>query len=192
MHNISFVLGNGESRLKYNLEDLRQYGVIYGCNAIYRDFLPDVLIAVDEKMVKEIQSSNYSGKFVYRVPQTLNLKSNFGFEIRHKGYSCGPTAVWLSCEHHPSLEKIFCLGFDLYGVSGKVNNVYKDTKNYLNSKSSMVPHSNWIKQLLALYKKYSQKSFYRVGDVLDEVPEEWKEVDNVRFISYDEMFNLIK
>ena len=39
-----FALGNGESRLQLDLEKLRGHGKIYGCNAIYRDFIPDVLI----------------------------------------------------------------------------------------------------------------------------------------------------
>ena len=42
-----FCIGNGESRKGFDLEKLRQHGKIYGCNAIYRDFLPDVLTAVD-------------------------------------------------------------------------------------------------------------------------------------------------
>ena len=32
-----FILGNGQSRLGVNLEKLKEYGKVYGCNAIYRD-----------------------------------------------------------------------------------------------------------------------------------------------------------
>ena len=42
-----FVLGNGESRKNINLDDLKTKGVVYGCNALYRDFTPDALICVD-------------------------------------------------------------------------------------------------------------------------------------------------
>ena len=42
-----FCIGNGESRKGFDLETLRTHGTIYGCNAIYRDFMPDVLTAVD-------------------------------------------------------------------------------------------------------------------------------------------------
>ena len=42
-----FIIGNGESRKGFDLANLRQHGTIYGCNAIYRDFMPDVLTAVD-------------------------------------------------------------------------------------------------------------------------------------------------
>ena len=53
MNNL-FCLGNGESRLEINLEDLRPHGKIYGCNALYRDFIPDVLVAGAPAMHNEI------------------------------------------------------------------------------------------------------------------------------------------
>ena len=57
----AFILGNGPSRptdIKWlnNLE-----GVTYGCNAIYRDFEPDFLVANDWAMMVEIINSTYSG-----------------------------------------------------------------------------------------------------------------------------------
>ena len=54
MNNIAFVLGNGISRKHIPLEPLRAHGKIYGCNALYRDFAPDHLVAVDTKMIIEI------------------------------------------------------------------------------------------------------------------------------------------
>jgi len=57
----AFILGNGLSRptdIKWlnNLE-----GDTYGCNAIYRDFEPDFLVANDWAMMVEIINSTYSG-----------------------------------------------------------------------------------------------------------------------------------
>ena len=49
-----FCIGNGESRLGFDLEKLRIHGKIYGCNAIYRDFMPDVLTAVDQGIMHEV------------------------------------------------------------------------------------------------------------------------------------------
>ena len=54
-----FVLGNGESRLSVDLEKLKKYGKIYGCNALYRDFTPDVLVCVDAGIQHEVYSSGY-------------------------------------------------------------------------------------------------------------------------------------
>tara|TARA_Y100000004_G_scaffold44268_1_gene48542 strand:+ start:3882 stop:4721 length:840 start_codon:yes stop_codon:yes gene_type:complete len=55
-----FCLGNGESRKGVNLDLLKPYGKIYGCNALYRDFTPDVLVAVDQGITHEIYQSGYA------------------------------------------------------------------------------------------------------------------------------------
>ena len=57
-----FCIGNGESRKDFDLEKLRSHGKIYGCNALYRDFTPDVLIAVDPGITHEIYHSGFAFK----------------------------------------------------------------------------------------------------------------------------------
>ena len=56
----AFIIGNGESRQDFDLEKLRAHGKIYGCNALYRDFTPDVLVAVDHGIMHEIYHSGYA------------------------------------------------------------------------------------------------------------------------------------
>ena len=56
---IAFVLGNGTSRSSIPLNPLRKFGTIYACNAVYREFKPDYLVAVDTKMVNEIVQHRY-------------------------------------------------------------------------------------------------------------------------------------
>jgi len=55
-----FCIGNGKSRQGFDLEKLRPHGKIYGCNALYRDFKPDVLIGVDNGIMHEIYQSGFS------------------------------------------------------------------------------------------------------------------------------------
>ena len=54
-----FCIGNGESRASIDLIKLRPHGKIYGCNALYRDFTPDVLTAVDGAIMHEVYQSGY-------------------------------------------------------------------------------------------------------------------------------------
>ena len=54
-----FCIGNGESRKDFDLNKLKPHGKIYGCNALYRDFTPDVLISVDNGIMHEIYDSRY-------------------------------------------------------------------------------------------------------------------------------------
>ena len=57
-----YVLGNGPSRAHINLDELRKDGIIYGCNALYRDFMPDVLTAVDHGIMHEIYHAGVAQK----------------------------------------------------------------------------------------------------------------------------------
>ena len=55
-----FCIGNGISRKDFDLEKLRPHGKIYGANALYRTFTPDVLTAVDHGIMHEIYHSGYA------------------------------------------------------------------------------------------------------------------------------------
>ena len=54
----AFIIGNGESRNIFPIENLKGKGVIYGCNGIYRDhpYLCDHVIAVNPPMYDEVEA----------------------------------------------------------------------------------------------------------------------------------------
>jgi hypothetical protein len=54
-----FLIGNGESRKNFNLDLLKPHGKIYGCNALYREYTPNVLVSVDHGIMHEIYQSGY-------------------------------------------------------------------------------------------------------------------------------------
>ena len=56
---IRFCLGNGNSRKEFDLNELKKYGTVVGSNAIYRDFTPDILVALDSRISHEIYRSGY-------------------------------------------------------------------------------------------------------------------------------------
>ena len=58
----AFCFGNGNSRKELSLKDFRKYGTIIGCNALYRDFSPDILVALDSRISHEIYRSGYAHK----------------------------------------------------------------------------------------------------------------------------------
>ena len=53
---LAFIIGNGESRRNYDITKLKGRGIIYGCNAIYRDHptLCDRIVAVNQPMYEEV------------------------------------------------------------------------------------------------------------------------------------------
>ena len=60
----AFIIGNGESRNIFPIENLKGNGVIYGCNAIYRDhpMLCDHIVAVNPPMYEELAKWHNNGK----------------------------------------------------------------------------------------------------------------------------------
>ena len=60
----AFIIGNGESRNIFPIENLKGKGVIYGCNAIYRDhpMLCDHIVAVNPPMYEELATWHNNGK----------------------------------------------------------------------------------------------------------------------------------
>jgi hypothetical protein len=52
-------LGNGESRLNLDLDKIKEQVMVWGCNALYRDWIPDYLVCCDIEMSHEIYRSGY-------------------------------------------------------------------------------------------------------------------------------------
>mgnify|MGYP006205818581 CR=1 FL=1 len=59
---IHFCFGNGNSRKDLDLDKYKQHGTVVGCNAIYRDFTPDILVALDTGPAHEIYRCGYAHK----------------------------------------------------------------------------------------------------------------------------------
>lgn len=185
----SFVLGNGRSRLNINPQELKRYGKIYGCNALYREFEPDYLIAVDPKMIVEIEKSGYQR--THEVWTNPNAKyrnySGFKYFSPSLGWSSGPTALDFACKHRPS--EIYIFGFDYTGVNGLLNNVYADSANYRRSNDPATYHGNWEKQTEQVIKQNKSIKFYRVVDQ-KYYNLEWP-YPNFRHMTYEELRRLM-
>jgi hypothetical protein len=185
----AFVLGNGRSRLQLDLHKLKPYGKIYGCNALYRDFTPDVLVATDAPMAAEIEKTDYASQYEFwtRNPTPNNYARKIDINY---GFSSGPIAVSLAArnEHRP----IYLLGFDLIGNQGKINNVYAGTENYRKESEKETYWGNWLNQLTTIMKNQFPKSkFIRVVDKGGFSPSEWINLQNYSEQSYEEFLHSI-
>jgi hypothetical protein len=59
-------LGNGQSRQGLDLNKMKDYATVIGCNAIYRDFTPDILVALDSRISHEIyRKANHNNMKIY-------------------------------------------------------------------------------------------------------------------------------
>jgi hypothetical protein len=158
---IAFVLGNGISRRDISLTELKPLGKIYGCNALYREFAPDVLVATDRPIATAIQESGYAktNRFYTRRPiPDLGAQT-----VPHDyfGYSSGPIAMSLAAlDHH---KRVYLLGFDL-GPAGEnqFNNIYAGTQFYKATNAAPTYTGNWIKQMCRVMRDHANTTFYRV------------------------------
>jgi len=191
-----FVLGNGTSRQTINLDSLRSYGKIYGCNALYREFDPDYLVAVDVKMILEIDNKKYQKKNpnVWTNPNKAYRKlEGFNFFKPSKGWSSGPTALWLASQH--GYKTIYILGFDYKGLNdGKlVNNMYAGSPNYKKVNDSATYYGNWLRQTKTVIQENSKINYIRVIAPDNYQPGELNNFSNFSTITLDSfkrIFNL--
>lgn len=184
---ISFVLGNGTSRADISPTELQQLGKVYGCNALYRSFTPDYLIAVDTKMIIEINKSGYQqNNQVWTNPNKLYANmQGFNFFQPSKGWSSGPTALWLASQH--GYDTIYILGFDYVGTNGgkTFNNVFADTENYKSSKDTATYYGNWLRQTKAVIQAHGKIKYVRVIAPDNFVPDELNKIANLTHITVD-------
>ena len=194
-NNCSFVLGNGTSRKSIDLKKLKENGKVYACNAVYRTFNPDYLVAVDVKMVLEINKAGYQHKnTVWTNPnKSYQRIKNLNFFNPSKGWSSGPTALWLAAEH--GYETVYILGFDYRGLNdGKqLNNIYADTVNYKKSTDGATFFGNWMRQTKSVIKDNPKIKFIRVIQPDNYDPDELNTFENysTMFIEdFKRLFNI--
>ena len=185
-----YLIGNGSSRKGFDLETLRGKGPIFGCNALYRDFKPDVLCALDNGILLEIRNHGYDGT-VAKLNKS-HTAAVLGDQIieaavpRGKGIAwyTGIFSAWLMCSTKPDLKRIFLLGYDLYNA--KNNNVYAGSLNYekmgINEKIQFENFKNLV------FNAFPEITFLRVVENESDspLPDEWILVNNIRNISYED------
>jgi hypothetical protein len=165
----AFVLGNGVSRQAVDLTVLKTLGTIYGCNAIYREFVPDVLISTDTPISERIQQEGYSQTHVHYTRKPLPDSGARRIAQKYFGYSSGPVAV--SQAAIDGATAIYLIGFDLGPTrTGRFNNCYADTEFYKKSSANPTFTGNWVRQLQTIMKDYPRTSFFRItGDTTAEI-----------------------
>ena len=175
MSQTAFVLGNGQSRRGIDIDDLKEKGTVFACNAVYRTHRPHFLVAVDPKMILEIAETDY--------PLHNKVWSNFNEQYRKHpkildhvnwfkpslGWSSGPTALRLACEQ--GFKEIYILGFDYQGLKDgkrfKLSNIFGDSRNYKRNIDEATFYGNWMNQTKRCLQDFKEVKFHRV------IPEGW-------------------
>ena len=180
------VIGNGESRKYYNI-DLYN-GVKIGCNAICRQHYVDHLICVDRRMVDEatqLYEHNFSTIYTRKdwAKQRKHIsKLQVVPDLPYEGilrpddpfhWGSGPYAILLA-SYIVADKNINIIGFDLYGIDKKVNNLYKDTQHYDKSHKSAVDPRYWIHQIAKIFECFPNKRYTLYAPADWTLPKSWK------------------
>jgi hypothetical protein len=185
--NRAVIIGNGSSRLEldrnlFNLLANHKAGLLassavqtYGCNAIYREFNPDFLIANGPEIVNEIANSGYcDNEIVYSTQNAvLDYPGKFYLTPQNPHWDAGAIAAYLACfDGH---EKIYLLGFDGHsGEEAAFYNVYAGTAGYP-AKSAGSTEAFYAKSLKLVMDTYNDVEFVRVMPTNTwYMPELWK------------------
>lgn len=192
----ALVIGNGESRRSINLSQFKSDYTLIGCNAIHRDISVDHLVCCDRRMVEEsINNPSIKNTQVYvrddwwryyfkiRKHKNIQTVPNLPYlgdykqdQPIHWGSGCYAVLVAATL----GINTIKILGFDLYSINDKVNNIYKGTANYAKKDSQPVDPSFWIYQIAKVFQYYPDQEFVIINDASWTIPKIWNR-NNVRF-----------
>ena len=180
----AFVLGNGISRKNISMTALGQCGMIYGCNALYREHTPDVLVSTDRPIAEHIQRSGYSAANRFHTRRPLPELGAREVPKPYFGFSSGPLAVGLAAvDGH---RRIYLLGFDLGPTATKtINNLYAGTEFYKPVTATPTYTGNWIRQLVRIMNEHRQTRFVRVMGATTAPIAEFEHVNNLTNLDMD-------
>jgi hypothetical protein len=180
----AFVLGNGISRQAINVTAMGQLGPIYGCNALYREHTPDVLVSTDRPIAEHIQRSGYSAanRFYTRRPLP-GLRAQV-VPKAYFGYSSGPIAVALAALDQNQI--IYLVGFDMGPTATKtINNLYAGTEFYKPVTAAPTFTGNWIRQLVRIMHDFRATQFVRIVGTTTARLAELESVPNLAHLDLD-------
>lgn len=185
----AFVLGNGISRQQVDLQNLKAFGPIYGCNALYRDFVPSALVSTDRPISERIQDSGYALKHRFYTRKPIAGQGAYPVPQKYFGFSSGPIASGIAAID--GAKAIYLVGFDMGAANNRFNNVYADTEFY--KKSSAIPTftGNWVNQLIAVMRDYPDVLFTRIMGATTAPIEKFDSVPNHRIMAMAEFLDRI-
>ena len=188
----AYCIGNGPSRKGFDLTLLKPYGQTYGCNAVYRDFMPDFIFSVDAKMTAQMCLDKVGRKTIHYAPSLevnrRHAKGMIHLIPNNPHWISGNQAFWTAGVH--GHKNIYLIGYDFreYG-KGQLNNIYQDT-DYYGERNGDSIMDGWLKQFRDMIKMRPYVKFTVVHDNPPEYLHHLQtgtDLGNTRIINYSEL-----
>jgi len=192
----AYCIGNGPSRLGFDLNKLKATGQTYGCNALYRDFMPDFIFSVDTNMSMKMVEDEVGLKTVHYAPALqANRKESKGMIHlipNNPNWISGNAAFWTAAVH--GHRNIYLIGYDFreYG-KGELNNIYQNTDNYGERNDDTI-FDGWLKQFRDMLKMRPYVNYTVVHDNPPEFLNHLQtgtDLGNSKVISYNEFEKIL-
>lgn len=156
---IAYVIGNGKTRGEFDLESLRGKGTTYGCNALYREFEPDWLVAIDNGIIQEIKESHFPQER-FHIPPVEEQYEPAEVNPGRPRSNAGMNAMELAIRH--GHNKLVMIGFDFL-IEDKeisVSNMFDGTSNYgPETRANYADNSGRTRYLSWFMDKYQEVEF---------------------------------
>ncbi len=189
----AFVVGNGLSRKKFDLNKIKNKGKVFGCNALYRDFPVDYLIAFDDRMVSELITYKFDRtKLIVPIPEERYEPAIFNPHRPRENAGMVAMREAIKRDH----DQLYLLGMDflLEDYGANVNNVYDGTHAYeLQTRASFDDTKRRFIYFIWFVQRNPDIKFTAVFPsgqlLLRNINNLAHSCPNLRYISYDDMID---
>lgn len=191
----AYIIGNGPSRNGLDLNLLANgTGQTYGCNALYRDFIPDYLFMVDRLMSRRVVEDKVHEKTFCYAPSIEVTRHAYALHLipNNPHWVSGQSAAHTACVH--GHRDLYLIGFDFreYGKD-QLNNIYQDTECYGPRHDDKI-FEGWLHQFRTLIKLRPYCNFTIVHNHPPEYLHHLQsgtDLKNTRVIGYQEFFDTV-
>lgn len=190
----AICLGNGKSRLNRlpekiehsnKIKILKYYNVLYACNGIYREWMPDFLIVSNQilaaQLPEEFRDISYGSQEVARRYPGFNLMPG-GARL-----DAGASAAYLAAFH--GATRVCLFGYDGQSQPGYNNNIYAGTEHYPDEDQEVLD-SNWVRNLKNVITTYSDVIFHRVTPNENDSYRELLRLPNYKPINFNQFVSI--
>lgn len=190
----AICLGNGESRTAYSTKNfnntnkrkiLRYYNVMYGCNAIYRDWQPDFLIVSKQSMAARIPKEMHD--VVFASQEIMRRYDNFNLMPGGSRMDAGSSAAYLAAFH--GAKRVFLFGYDGQPDLEKNNNIYAGSEFY-DSEKEKINDKSWVRNLKNVIETYDNVEFLRVTTDQNPSYRRLHKLPNYKIINFKKFISL--
>ncbi len=162
---IGFAIGNGLSRVGFDLDILDGHGITVGCNNIYEEYNPDYLVTLDlnkkTQIIADMERRDF--KWIHRVkrPNRLFIDDDMLcglYEINGSlSMNSGIVAAGYLAKYH-RCERVYLIGVDFNRPvpNAESNDIYSE-----------LVINNIINSFVMLTINYPDTEFIRVGSIPD-------------------------